>query len=261
MGNTRTLFTVEHPFLFFIRDTTTGTILFAGKVSQPEEVIEDKVNVLQPANEAAAVPVFQKPSHQIFYQEIFTPTPPINNAVQKENPYVNRKPGRLPPPPRPTGLPNGFLSQSVGSNSNLKDKDKSSSEPINKPISTEPPSLFRPTTPKENPEPSKPNPNTPKPNPNPRKMPKSNPPKRNIRNQQKLRLYTPIRRVLVPENLAYQEDIFQSYFKKVALYDRYHFDAENEKSKKSGKVGDIYVNDSPLENKFDSNVDRISFLN
>ncbi|KAL0276191.1 UNVERIFIED_CONTAM: hypothetical protein PYX00_003807 [Menopon gallinae] len=35
MGGTPTAFIADHPFLFFLRDTVTGTILFSGKIQRP----------------------------------------------------------------------------------------------------------------------------------------------------------------------------------------------------------------------------------
>lgn len=253
MGSLRVAFTADHPFLFFIRDTTTNTTLFAGKVSQPEEASQDVTNT--PQEGPVRVSINQKPyesAHQIFYQEIFTPSPPISNGVQKENSYVMRKPGRLPPPPSPTGLPNGFLSQNVGSKLNITNDKSSYPENSIKPISTVPPSLFRPTT----------SPTTilnPVPTINP--IPTSTNVKRNIRNQNKFVFYAPIYRKLVPpENLAMQEDVYQSYFKKISLYERFHPEPDFQKSKKSIKAGDMYADDFPIRNKYDSSIDRISFL-
>lgn len=44
MGGTTTSFIATHPFLFFIMDSETSTVIFAGKLSQPKSVEEPESN-------------------------------------------------------------------------------------------------------------------------------------------------------------------------------------------------------------------------
>lgn len=113
MGTTKPRFKADHPFLFFIRHIPTGTILFEGRIMQPEVA---NVQSTQQPNQAP--PRMPNPQQNL--------QPTQQNVNTQKNPQVR------PQNQRPTQLnhQNNFPGQSTGfSNSNQ--------QPSVQPISTQ----------------------------------------------------------------------------------------------------------------------------
>lgn len=59
MGNIKPVFRADHPFIFILRHIPTGTILFAGRVSEPEsaeEPVESYIQMTFPKPQSQSVP-------------------------------------------------------------------------------------------------------------------------------------------------------------------------------------------------------------
>lgn len=244
MGGTTISFNANHPFLFLIRDTSTNAILFAGRVSETEEA-----PVLQ---SPGVTKKYESATPELYYQDFQRPPPPISNTVQKEQPYVMRKPGTLPPPTEQKVPASGFLqatSESVGVTTLLPTNDiysqvQESTSEKQKPDRTTPPSIARPTS-----KPSKTT--TPPPNN-----------KKHVVDPSKNAVPFVVYGHPFADDPAFQE-LYRTYLKKTTIYDQMHIESETNKSRSRTTVDRTRTSLDRSRTAMDrsnSNVDRISFL-
>lgn len=101
MGGPQPRFEADHPFLFFIRDVQTGGFLFAGRVSQPDQVagVEDGSSApLAPYAESPAVQPQQAaaPAHAPAHSLAHSPAhAPAHAAMQVQPSHAAVQPGTM----------------------------------------------------------------------------------------------------------------------------------------------------------------------